>query len=109
MFRFPAAKAWHYQMPPRLTHLLPATDKSNAELISSFVDRPVTQRYAHTAREADSRLAIGLRRFLGEPHVKTVAHPDVRRFPIEAMKRDLSAGGAIATSGRFGDSSVFLT
>lgn len=93
MFRFTAAKAWHHQIPPRLTSTLPVTNKSNAELLSFFVEWLVAQRYARTTREAYSRIALRFCRFLGEQHVETVTHLDVRRFLIAVMKRDLSAEG----------------
>lgn len=93
MFRFTAAKAWHHQIVPRIPSALPVTNKSNAELLSFFVEWLVAQRYARTTREAYGRVALRFCRFLGDQHLQFVTHLDVRRFLIEVMKRDLSTEG----------------
>jgi site-specific recombinase XerD len=93
MFRFTAAKAWHHQILPRIPSALPVTNKSNAELLSFFLEWLVAQRYARTTREAYGRVALRFCRFLGDQHLQSVTHLDVRRFLIEVMKRDLSAEG----------------
>ena len=93
MFRFTVSKAWHHQIPPRIAPGPSVTNKSNAELLSFFVEWLVAQRYTRTTREAYGRVALRFCRFLREQHLQSVTHLDVRRFLIEVMKRDLSAEG----------------
>src|SRR5271169_1667122 len=84
---------WHPAMPPAQNPPLPIRNKSNSELAYKFGEWLVAQRFSRSAYEAYTKVAFSFCHFIGQRHVRTTNHLDVRFFLIDLMKRNLTVDG----------------
>jgi len=84
---------WHPAMPPAQNPPLPIRNKSNSELTYKFGEWLVAQRFSRSAYEAYTKVAFSFCHFIGQRHVRTTNHLDVRFFLIDLMKRNLTVDG----------------
>jgi integrase/recombinase XerD len=88
--------AQHYWYPPTtplLRQLLPVANPANSELAEKFSEWIIAQRFSRSAHQAYTKVAFQFCRFLGDRHVRSTTHMDVRYFLIDAMNRNLSVDG----------------
>src|ERR1700684_4327309 len=72
---------------------LPIANWSNAELAKRFGEWLVAQRFSRSAHQAYTKVAFSFAYYMGERHLSTVTHLDVRFYLVETMKRNLSVDG----------------
>jgi integrase len=84
---------WYPAIPSPQNPPLPIRNKSNSELACKFGERLVAQRFSRSAYEAYTKVAFSFCHFIGQRHVSTINHLDVRFFLIDLLKRDLTVDG----------------
>ena len=89
----PSAASWHPMLPASQNPPLPIRNRSNSELACKFGEWLVAQRFSRSAYEAYTKVAFAFCHFIGQRHVSTTNHLDVRFFLIDLMKRDLTVDG----------------
>src|SRR5271170_6119845 len=84
---------WYPAIPTAQNPPLPIRNKSNSELAYKFGEWLVAQRFSRSVYEAYTKVAFSFCHFIGQRHVSTANHLDVRFFLIDLMKRDLTVDG----------------
>jgi site-specific recombinase XerD len=84
---------WYPAIPPTQSTPLPLRNKLNSELAFKFGEWLVSERFSRSAYEAYPKVAFWFCHFIGQRHVSTTNHPDVRFFLIDLMKPDLTVDG----------------
>jgi site-specific recombinase XerD len=79
--------------PPRAVPPLPIKSRANAVLAEKFGEWLVAQRFSRSAYLAYAKIAFSFCHFIGDRHLSTINHLDVRFFLSEVMKRDLTQDG----------------
>jgi site-specific recombinase XerD len=84
---------WYPAIPSPQNPPLPIRNKSNSELACKFGEWLVAQRFSRSAYGAYTKVAFSFCHFIGQRHVSTINHLDVRFFLIDLLKRDLTVDG----------------
>jgi len=91
--RAPSERYWYPPTTPLLRSLLPIANRANSELAEKFSEWIVAQRFSRSAHQAYTKVAFAFCHFLGDRHVRSATHMDVRYFLIDVMNRNLSVDG----------------
>jgi len=84
---------WHPAMLPVQNPPLPINNKANSELPCKFAEWLLAPRFSRSACEACTKVALSLCHWIGQRHVGTSDHRDMRFRLIDLMKRDLTVDG----------------
>jgi integrase/recombinase XerD len=84
---------WYPPTTPLLRSLLPLPNRANSQLAEKFSEWIIAQRFSRAAHQAYTKVAFAFCHFLGDRHVSSATHMDVRYFLIDVMNRNLSVDG----------------